>query len=208
MSIKTKFRDIAIALLNAYRRPKGFSNSKVRFGRGVIFPRSKVVIGDYSFIGTRTILGPAPINIGRYCSIGREVIIGPNSHPIDTASTSSVFYSPNWGRLEDGRKTYNQRKVVIGNDVWIGMRAIIMPGLTIGDGAIVASGSIVTHDVERYTIVAGVPAKIVRMRFSKDLISKLIKECWWENDFEHLERAEFRTVYHGQALVKRDTRKM
>ena len=70
-------------------------------------------------------------------------------------------------------------KVVIGNDVWIGHNAIIMPGVTIGDGAIVGSGAVVTHKVEPYTVVVGVPAKPIKKRFDDLTIDKIQKSQWW-----------------------------
>ena len=69
---------------------------------------------------------------------------------------------------------------MIGNDVWIGRNAIILPGNTIGDGAIIAAGAVVTHDVPPYTIVGGVPARPIRKRFSDDIIEKLLEIKWWD----------------------------
>ena len=77
----------------------------------------------------------------------------------------------------------------IGNDVWIGCGAIILSGVTIGDGAIIGAGAVVTKDVEPYTIVAGVPAKVLKTRFEKEISDKLIKLKWWELEDEKLKKA-------------------
>lgn len=69
--------------------------------------------------------------------------------------------------------------VIVGNDVWIGTRAILLPGITVGDGAIIGAGCVVTHNVSPYAIVAGVPAKVIGFRYSKEQIDKLLKIAWW-----------------------------
>jgi acetyltransferase-like isoleucine patch superfamily enzyme len=123
-------------------------------------------------------------NIGAFCSIGPEVIIGGlGTHPTNFVSTHPVFYS----RLCQSGITFSSenlveelKSVTVGNDVWIGARALILDGVTIGDGAIIAAGAVVTTDVPPYAIVGGVPAKIIRYRFSEDIISILLEWKWWE----------------------------
>lgn len=123
-------------------------------------------------------------DIGSFCSIANNVVIGGGMHPIDWLSTSPVFYS---GRdsvvakfSTHGRKP--NKRVEVGHDVWIGQNVLVKQGVKIGIGAIVGMGSVVTKDVDPYSIVAGNPAKIVRMRFDKDLIENLIESCWWNID--------------------------
>jgi len=159
-------------------------------------------IGDYTFIGRGAQIGPNPVSIGRYCSIGPEVLIGPNRHPVESASTSPVFYSTSWGQLEDRRQEFNRVAVAIGNDVWIGARAMVLPGVKIADGAVVAAGAIVTRDVGPYMIVGGVPARLLRLRFDKSLITKLLESEWWLRDMHELDLSAFSGSYVGQTLVR------
>ena len=118
--------------------------------------------------------------IGSFCSISSNVYIAPGNHPITWLTSSPAPYNPVIASLYKERlgKEINQynakRKCVIGNDVWIGVNAIILQGITIGDGAIVGSNAVVTHDVPPYAIVAGVPAKIIRYRFDEEMIKDLL----------------------------------
>jgi len=91
-----------------------------------------------------------------------------------------IFFEE-WGlNIRDVAKAWdNKGDIVIGNDVWIGYEAVIMAGVTIGDGAIIGTRAVVTKDVAPYTVVGGIPAKPIRKRFSEDIISALIKEQWW-----------------------------
>lgn len=126
--------------------------------------------------------------IGRFCSIGNEVIIGTWKHPTHLVSTFPGFYSrntftANFRRDEDIQEI---QQVTIGNDVWIGHRATLLGGITVGDGAIIAAGAVVTKDVEPYSIVAGVPARTVRKRFQQATIDRLLELRWWDFDDEAL----------------------
>ncbi len=126
--------------------------------------------------------------IGAFCSIANGVLIGGGRHPIEWASTSPVFYD----NRDSIKKKYARHvrpkngMVVVGNDVWIGANAIIMQGVNIGTGAVVGAGSVVTRDVPHYAIVAGVPARQIRMRFDKDLVDRFLKSKWWELDDDQL----------------------
>ena len=120
--------------------------------------------------------------VGAFCSIADEVVAGGASHPLDFVSTSPVFLSH-----KDSVKTkfshfkFNPKiKTYVGNDVWIGDRALIKAGVRLGDGCAVGMGAVVTKDVPPYAIVAGNPAKIIRYRFSKDVIKKLLDIEWWK----------------------------
>jgi virginiamycin A acetyltransferase len=153
-------------------------------------------IGRYTFIGANTVIGPGVVKIGLFCSIAPEVILGPNSHEISRISTSTFIQSYNshldFKKLiinksySKYKKKHNTHSTIIGNDVWIGYRAIIMSGVEIGDGAIVGSGSIVTKDVEPYSIVAGNPAKLIRYRFDNNIINKLLEANIYSFDSEKL----------------------
>jgi len=141
-------------------------------------------IGEYS-----NIIG----KVGRYCSIGGNVTILSLTHPVKrNVSTSPCFYSTkkqagftyvknqkfSESRFVEGEKY----PVIIGNDVYIGYGVIIIAPVVIGDGAVVAAGSVVTKNVEPYSIVAGNPAKTIRKRFEDEEIEKLLAIRWWDKD--------------------------
>jgi acetyltransferase-like isoleucine patch superfamily enzyme len=122
--------------------------------------------------------------IGRYCSIGKNVAIGPGMHPSHTfVSTSPFFWSPArqcGASLVDKHLFKETGNVHIGHDVWIGQNAVIMDNINIGNGAIIAAGAIVTKDVTPYSIVGGVPAKLIKMRFTPEQIIFLENLKWWD----------------------------
>lgn len=124
------------------------------------------------------------IKIGKYCQLGADVAIHSTNHPIKYMSTyinQNLFN----GEL---KKLKEIRKVVIGNDVWIGHNALIVGNVHIGNGAVIASGSVVTKNVEPYTIVGGVPAREIKKRFSNLLIEEIEALVWWDMDQETLEK--------------------
>ncbi len=154
-----------------------------------IHPTSKVEAGSqfvnssmdkYSFCGYDCDINDC--SIGAFCSIANNVIIGGGAHPIEWASTSPVFYD----NRDSVKKKFSRferephKRTVVGNDVWIGHSAIVMQGVTIGDGAVIGAGAIVTKDVAPYMIVAGCPARIIRKRFGEEVIEKLLESKWWD----------------------------
>ena len=137
-------------------------------------------IGDYSYVGDHQRLIYA--NVGKFCSIAGGGAIGMGTHTLNNLSTSPIFTAKHNGvgiSWTDQQPTNEYREINIGNDVWIGTRALIMGGVTIGDGAVVGAGAIVTKDVPPYAIVGGVPAKIIRYRFSEEIIDRLLTMKWW-----------------------------
>lgn len=129
--------------------------------------------------------------IGQFCSISDEVVIGGAEHPIAWVSTSPVFQNV---KHSGPKRKFSEfdfegiKKTVIGNDVWIGRRAIIKAGVQIGNGAVIASGSVVTKDVPPYAIVGGVPAKVIKYRFDDAMIAELLKTKWWDLPDDELQK--------------------
>jgi len=123
--------------------------------------------------------------IGRYCSIARCVRVLNVNHPMDHKSTHGFFFNP---ELKYVRKyTAQVMPLTIGNDVWIGHNAIILPHVRqIGDGAVIGAGSVVNKDIPAYGIAVGNPARLVRYRFMKETIEKLVASRWWERSIEEL----------------------
>lgn len=150
---------------------------------------TRVKLDSFSYVARDTRM--RNVDIGKFCSIGPEVLAGSGNHPTkDFVSTHPIFYSERKQAqisfVEESRFAENA-KTIIGNDVWIGARVIIADGVEIGDGAIVYAGSIVTGNVAPYSIVAGVPARTIRMRFSDHQIDQLLSSRWWDNDLKWLE---------------------
>lgn len=136
-----------------------------------------------STVGLRTSIGRYSkvqnAEIGKYCSISWDVTIGALSHPFDSISSHAFSYRKQFGLVNEN-EYLNQKKTVLGNDVWVGCGAIIIAGVTIGDGAVIGAGAVVTKDVMPYEIVAGVPAKHIRNRFSQKTIEVLLDNSWWD----------------------------
>jgi acetyltransferase-like isoleucine patch superfamily enzyme len=144
----------------------------------------KTEVGRYTYIGGNCRIGSA--SIGSFCSIAGEVVIGLGTHPTGFVSTHPVFFSPKNGGFPVSfvtEKVFVEGSPVrIGNDVWIGYRAMLLDGTTVGDGAIVAAGAVVSKDVEPYSIVGGVPARHIRYRFQAEIIDEMLSIRWWDRD--------------------------
>lgn len=143
-------------------------------------------IGDYSYLGPDCSVADA--EIGKFCAIAASVRIGPPNHPMDRPTLHRFTYCPEYyvAGVERDHRFFAQRraeKVIIGNDVWIGHGVTVLPKVTVGDGAILAAGAVVTKDVEPYTIVGGVPAKPIRERLPRDLAQRLQRIAWWDWPF-------------------------
>lgn len=147
-------------------------------------------IGDCSYIGEQSRIVNA--TVGKYCSIASEVCIGLGQHPAKKyVSTHPVFYlsNPRMGwQLSAVDCLVEHEKTTVGHDVWLGLRAAVRDGVTIGDGAIIAAGAVVVSDVEPYAVYGGVPAKLIRYRFNEKQIQSLLALKWWDKDatwFKH-----------------------
>jgi len=129
--------------------------------------------------------------IGKFCMIASDVkfIMNGANHLTNSLSTYPfAIFGNGWENAMDGKNYPKKGNINIGNDVWIGFNATIMAGVTIGDGAIIATNSTVIKDVEPYSIVGGNPAKEIKKRFPEETISKLLKLKWWNWDIEKITR--------------------
>lgn len=178
-------------------------------------------VGKYTY-GFEDLLKYFPMaDIGRYCSINGTAKIW-NNHSLDCVTTSPILDYPGvypWRKYRErsafvkkyGKHHHNaafenseirdNKMVTIGNDVWIGAYVSILPGVTIGDGAVVAAGAVVTKDVEPYAIVGGVPAKRIRYRFNKEERETLLKIRWWDWPEEKIER-NIELFYQPEKFMK------
>ena len=152
-------------------------------------------VGSYTFINAGTTLFPAT-KMGKYCSIGKNCEVGAFDHPITWLSSSAFQYNlklhfPDYVENFEQKKLTRPSETIIGNDVWLGSLAIIKRGVSIGDGAIVAGGSVVVKDVPAYAIVGGVPAKVLKYRFDEEQIKRLIALQWWDKDVKDLKNISF-----------------
>jgi len=162
-------------------------------GEGVRIRTSSVGLGSYFASDCRV----SGAQIGRFCSIGSQVLVSSGEHPTDFASTHPAFYS----QIKQAGFTFSKQarftefplipglpyQVVIGHDVWIGNRAIIMNGVQIGHGAIVGAGAIVTQNLEPYGIYVGIPASLKRYRFNDGIRNSLLESEWWKKDWMWLQ---------------------
>lgn len=167
------------------------------------------IVGRYTY-GHEALLGNSTVkSIGRYCSIHKTARAVVN-HLKDCVSQHTFIetcldYS--WEKREERVKLAKQHieaanpPIKIGNDVWIGAYAVILPGVTIGDGAIIAAGAIVTKDVEDYSIVAGVPAKHIKYRFSEEIIKALKRIQWWNWERSLIEE-NIELFYEPEKLIE------
>lgn len=177
-------------------------------------------IGKYTCISDVHFYGA--IKIGRYCTVAETARVGACNHPINFLTTHTIAYysghnlhydtdymeikrqheynyynNKNNSRMEkfiQEQKAEGDYYVVIGNDVWIATNTVILSGVTIGDGAVIAAGAIVTKDVPPYAVVGGVPARILKYRFDEKTIEKLLELKWWNYDLKDIKHLDFTDV--------------
>jgi acetyltransferase-like isoleucine patch superfamily enzyme len=159
-----------------------------------------VVVGKYFGMNENCFV--ARTTVGAYCAIGARTAINPFNHPVDWLSIHEFQYHP---RSFDWVPEYNDfvrlkrtpdmfQHVTIGNDVWTGHNVNILPGVSVGDGVVIGAGSVVTKDVPPFSIVAGAPATMRRMRFSDRVIERLLRLRWWDLELSELSGLPFRDV--------------
>jgi acetyltransferase-like isoleucine patch superfamily enzyme len=157
--------------------------------RDVYSKYRNVRIGMYSYGCFRSHLPPGT-EVGRYTSVARNLQIIDASHPIAHKSSHPFFFNPDLGYVTDDF-TKRTKKLIIGNDVYIGQDVTILPAVTsIGDGAVIAAGSVVVKDVPPFAVVGGNPAKLIKFRFSTETIQRIASSRWWEKAIEELKKDE------------------
>lgn len=177
----------------------------VEIGKGSRVAHS--TLGDYSYCDRYADIANA--QVAKFSNIAAFVRIGATDHPLQTASCHHFLYRSDdyWddaGRDEAFFAHRRSRTARIGNDTWIGAGAMIKPEVTVGDGAVVAAGALVTKDVAPYTIVAGTPATPLRERQPREIAERLIALGWWDWDHSALRAAleDFRTLT-AEAFLER-----
>jgi virginiamycin A acetyltransferase len=164
-----------------------------------------IIIGDYTYYDDpedsenfdRNVLYHYPFStdkliIGKFCALAKGVtfIMNNANHKMSGFSTYPFqIFGNGWEKVMPQMHEFPYKgDTVVGNDVWIGYETVIMPGIKIGDGAIIAAKSVVVSDVQPYTIVGGNPAKLIKQRFSSDVVDALLEIAWWNWDIEKISR--------------------
>lgn len=159
-------------------------------------------LGSFSYVCGKTLI--TKTSLGKFCSIGPNCMFGWGIHPSrNFVSTHPIFYSTKKqaGITFADQDYIEERKLItVGNDVWIGANVIVLDGVTIGNGAIVATGAVVTKDVPAYAIYGGVPAKLIRYRFEQEVIERLMDFEWWDKEQEWLKN-NFRLFHNINELI-------
>ncbi|WPO79504.1 CatB-related O-acetyltransferase [Flavobacterium sp. KACC 22761] len=190
-------------------------NAKVQFselrGRVNVGARSllnKVLFDGTISIGTNTTInGPStefysleyPIKIGNFCSIARGTNIQEHNHDINCVTTYFIKYRVFNDKY--GSDAVSKGAIEIGNDVWIGTGSTILTGVKIGDGAVVAANAVVTSNIPPYAIVGGTPAKVLKYRFSDEIIKELLEIKWWDWEIEKIKKNK--DLFYGDLTMEK-----
>lgn len=180
----------------------------------------KTKIGAFSYISEGSVLKNVT-SIGRFCSISSNVVMWNANHETSAISTHPCFmgadtfwekgfFKEDWTEdfkrnreaVRNIQKLRGREKLIIGNDVWIGNGAKILQGVTVGNGAVIGAGSVVTRDVPPYAIVAGTPAKIIKMRFDDNVIEDLLKINWWNYGMDILHGIDYTDIKSAIQIIE------
>lgn len=197
MTIRRRLQRLRRALSGA--QGQGRLVAEIPSVHGLVEFSGECAIGLFSYVNGALKLSRT--GIGRYCSIGEQVIINPGNHPVNWVSTHPFASDPSGVSAgmpslpayraiavtqAVGERDTRGDRVTIGHDVWIGTRAMILGGVRVGHGAVIAAGAVVTGDVEPYSIVAGVPARHLRYRLPQEEREALLELAWWDWDLAML----------------------
>lgn len=167
----------------------------------------EVTMGDFSYIARDAMV--IYTTIGKFCSIAAATRINPGNHPMWRATQHHFTYrSKRYGMADTDDEAFFQWRreahVSIGHDVWIGHGAVILAGTSVGTGAVIAAGAVVAKPVDPYTIVGGVPARVIKRRHSPDVAERLMALAWWDWPFERVKAAlpDFKTLSVEEFLEK------
>lgn len=164
--------------------------------------RLNCTVGFGTYCGYNVVVGDDRTTIGKFCSIAANVIIGAGEHPLNYLSTSPFFYNEALGFAKGACEIY-LKPVHVGNDVWIYDNVFIKGGVTIGDGAVLAAGAVVTKDVPPYAVVAGVPAKVLKYRFAPDVVQRLLASKWWDLPDETIKRIPYDDINRAIEFIEK-----
>ena len=212
---KTDCNQKRLIIMNAQTYPR--TNDFQTIYLNTVIKKPNIIVGDYTiyndFVHDPTlfeknnVLYHYPINkdrliIGKFCSIacGSKFLFNSANHTLKSlANYTFPLFFEEWGldKKDVASAWDNKGDITIGNDVWIGYEAVIMSGVHIGDGAIIASRAVVTKDVPPYTIVGGTPAKEIRLRFDADTIARLQELQWWNWPIEKI-RSNLPLIMNGE----------
>ncbi len=169
---------------------------------------SECSFGDYSYIVNDADIIYA--TVGKFCSIAAHTRINPGNHPLERVALNHFTYrSSAYGLGEDDADFFQWRRdhhVTLGNDVWIGHGAILLPGVSVGNGAAIGAGAVVSKDVPPFAIVVGVPGRVLRYRFTPEIIAALERIAWWDWPHEQLRDGlrDFRSMTAEDFCAKYD----
>jgi virginiamycin A acetyltransferase len=176
-------------------------SANVRYKKECEIDKSVKIYGNYSLYRVKIKFGTyvarnASISfteIGKFCSIGPNFSCGFGIHPVSGISTSPIFYSTKkqCGFTFSKCDKIEERKLVeIGNDVFIGINVTVLDGVKIGDGAVIGAGAVVSKDIPPYAIAVGCPIRIIKYRFDKEIIERLLLTKWWDQDIKVFQKIE------------------
>ena len=137
-----------------------------------------VYMGRHTYTMQNTVINNA--KLGKFTSISWNVSINPGQHDYDRLTQHEILYVPEHSYIKQPVYSPVSKEVILGSDVWVGANAVILPGIKVGNGVVIGAGAVVTNDIPDYAIVVGVPAKVIKYRFDKKTVRKLLRIAWWD----------------------------